>query len=174
MFYCKKKLHLVDYSKYRQCPVCKKDAKRLWEKANPDKVKACKQREYLKNREKRIVTNTNGYKARYADPIKRAKILQTTSNYKKRFPVKNAALASKRRAAQLQRTPKWLTSVHLSQIELFYEAANKLTKEFGIPMEVDHIIPLQGKIVSGLHVPWNLQVITQAENCSKNNSFGGY
>jgi hypothetical protein len=81
------------------------------------------------------------------------------------FLAKNA----KDRAAKLQRTPKWLTLLHYEQIEMFYEAATILTKELGILMSVDHIIPLQGKNVSGLHVPWNLQVISKSENSQKRN-----
>lgn len=90
-------------------------------------------------------------------------------NYRKTNPGKVNAWTAKRRAAKLQRTPKWLTSLHYQQIELFYDAAAKLTKEFGIKMEVDHIIPLQGKNVSGLHVPWNLQVSPLKDNRSKSN-----
>lgn len=79
-------------------------------------------------------------------------------------------MTAARRSAKLQRTPKWLTQTHLQQIGIFYDAASKLTKEFGIKMEVDHVVPLQGKNVSGLHVPWNLQVLPKSINCSKGNS----
>lgn len=89
--------------------------------------------------------------------------------YKKDNPGKINALKAKRKAAKLQRTPKWLTSLHLEHIEMFYASAAALTKEFGISMQVDHIVPLQGKNVSGLHVPWNLQVITAQENAYKGN-----
>lgn len=68
-----------------------------------------------------------------------------------------------------KRTPKWLSKLQNDHIKLFYEAAVKMTKEIGIKFDVDHIIPLQGKNTSGLHVPWNLQVITETENCIKHN-----
>lgn len=82
--------------------------------------------------------------------------------------------AAKRRASKLQRTPNWLSSLQLEHIKLFYEAAAQMTKETNIQFDVDHIVPLQGEIVSGLHVPWNLQVITNEDNCRKGNKFNGF
>jgi hypothetical protein len=76
---------------------------------------------------------------------------------------------AKRHASKLQRTPKWLTKDQLKEIENFYILARKKTLETGILHEVDHIVPLKprSKLVSGLHVPWNLQVITKEENVKK-------
>jgi len=85
---------------------------------------------------------------------------------------KKAALEGKRRAAILQRTPKWLTEDDLWIIEEAYELAALRTKMLGFPWHVDHVIPLQGRNVSGLHTPANLQIIPGAENVRKHNHWG--
>ena len=84
---------------------------------------------------------------------------------------KRAAYQGKRKAAQLQRTPKWLTESDLRMIEAKYSLAAMLTRETGVPHHVDHIIPLQGKKVSGLHVFSNLRVIPGEENVKKSNRY---
>jgi hypothetical protein len=82
------------------------------------------------------------------------------------------ARTRKRQAAKLKRTPKWLTQDDLWMMEQAYELAVLRTKLFGFSWEVDHIIPLQGKNVSGLHVPTNLQVIPMIVNRSKSFKYG--
>jgi predicted nucleic acid-binding Zn ribbon protein len=65
--------------------------------------------------------------------------------------------------------PPWLTTEHKQQIfELFLEAKH-LSHDTGVQHEVDHIHPLNGKGFCGLHVPWNLQILTKAENRAKSN-----
>jgi len=70
-----------------------------------------------------------------------------------------------------QRTPPWITSEHVAQINAMNLEAKKLSLSTGVRHEVDHIVPLRGKTVSGLHVPWNLQIITKSKNASKRNHF---
>jgi len=82
-------------------------------------------------------------------------------------PGKINAKTARRRAAKLRATPPWLTKKHWKLIEDKYVEAAKLTKETGIPHEVDHIVPLQGINVRGLHVPWNLRVVTRPINRRK-------
>jgi hypothetical protein len=91
--------------------------------------------------------------------------------YRKRFPEKHAVKEARRRTAKLRRTPAWLTPDDFWIIEQAYDLAATRSKLFGVPWEVDHIIPLQGKFVSGLHVPINLQVIPAVVNRAKTNHF---
>lgn len=78
---------------------------------------------------------------------------------------------AKRHAAKLHRTPAWLTVEDYWLIEQAYELAALRTKMFGFSWHVDHVLPLQGTKVSGLHVVGNLQVIPGIENVRKANKF---
>lgn len=83
----------------------------------------------------------------------------------------DAAKTAKRRALKLQATPKWLTTEQFLKILAKYKEAKYLEQKTGIKYHVDHIVPLQGVAVCGLHVPWNLQVITAEENIRKHNKW---
>ena len=83
-------------------------------------------------------------------------------------------ISAKRHAAKVNRTPSWLTEDDFWLMQEAYNLAALRTKMFGFPWHVDHIIPLQGKTVSGLHVPKNLQVIPGVENLRKSNKYGVY
>lgn len=85
-------------------------------------------------------------------------------------PAKRNAASAKRHAAKLNATPHWLTQEHLDQIEMCYVEALALRMYTGQEYHVDHIVPLQGKAVCGLHVPWNLRVILAKDNLAKSNT----
>lgn len=93
------------------------------------------------------------------------------SDYAKANKARLNAKTRKRQAAKLQRTPKWLTENDYKVMWGFYEVAAMLSKHNGEPWEVDHKIPLQGQLVSGLHVPSNLQLMRGFDNRSKANKF---
>jgi hypothetical protein len=78
---------------------------------------------------------------------------------------------AKRHTAKMKRRPKWLSKQQLEEIKDFYVMAKELESIFPWKQHVDHVIPLQGKTVSGLHVPWNLQIIPASWNISKGNRY---
>lgn len=90
------------------------------------------------------------------------------ASYRREKPHRYAGYVAKRNAAKLRATPVW---ADLDAILQFYEDASRMTRETGIKHEVDHIVPLQGKFVCGLHCEANLQVLTKRENISKHNKW---
>lgn len=118
-----------------------------------------------KNREKRIETKKNWYKRN------KAKSYGYVKKYKQTHKAKVNSYNTKRRLAKTNQMPKWLTIEQLRQIDEIYMQVEILNKTSNIRYSVDHIVPLQGKNVSGLHVPWNLRVLPLSENCSKKNKF---
>ena len=122
---------------------------------------------HKKNRDRKIAA---GNKYRFANP---EKIKLNGRNWAKNNKGKRNAQTMRRIAAKKQATPKWLSPEDHEKINQFYILASEITKESGIPHEVDHIVPLQGKEVRGLHVPWNLQILPRSQNRSKMNKIVG-
>lgn len=74
----------------------------------------------------------------------------------------------KRKRSTKLRIPKWADMRAINEV---YKERKRIELETGIPHEVDHIVPLHGKLVCGLHVHYNLRVITKDENQAKRNNF---
>lgn len=136
-----------------------------WAKENEERKKQADRRYYYKNAEK-IAKTTKIYREKNKERIK-----ERYNIYRKENSAKINALNAKRHAAKMKRTPKWLTKEDKDLIESIYREAHAKTKQEGIHYHVDHIYPLQGKTVSGLHVPSNLQILSAKENISKNNRY---
>lgn len=123
-----------------------------WREANPDRVKELA----LEERRRR--------KERWDKFLEQERL-----RYRRAFgtdPGKYAAKGAARRCAKLRATPPWCDLAAIADI---YRLARKLTEETGIEHDVDHIIPLRGKNVCGLHIPINLQILTSTENRKKFN-----
>ena len=74
-----------------------------------------------------------------------------------------------RKRAVTRATPPWLDDWDRDYIVLVYDLARQITKQTGIKHHVDHVIPLRGKNVCGLHADWNLQILPATENAKKGN-----
>lgn len=129
---------------------------------NKESESAKRKARYQQNKDKENATNNAWYEANRDKKL--AKGREWYSNNK---ALVNAS-TTKRRLAKLQRTPPW---ADMSAIAEFYVEAKRLEELTGIQFHVDHIVPLQGELVSGLHVPANLQLLPAHENLSKSNSF---
>lgn len=129
---------------------------RKYKAANRAKIRAAERAYYAANRDKRAVY----FREYYAANVE--KLTARVRAYHAKNPGAHSALIARRRAERYQATPPW---VNMSAIKAIYaEAAAK-------GLTVDHIVPLKGRTVSGLHVPWNLQLLTKSENSKKHNRF---
>jgi 5-methylcytosine-specific restriction endonuclease McrA len=118
---------------------------------------------------------------RHYDPIKardarrrhqqgnREDYRRRNSAYDVLHKAERAAREGFRRAQKLNATPTWLTEAQKTEILALYQLREQLSLEKGIIYHVDHIVPLINKDVCGLHVPWNLRVVTEEENLKKGN-----
>lgn len=136
---------------------------------NSEKIRTATKEYYENNKEIVLEKQTQYYLEN------RERIAISGREYRKRNAYanrdKSLAAYAKYRATKLNATPDWLTEDHLEEIKDFYTACLLFKMYTGEHYHVDHIVPLQNDIVCGLHVPWNLQILTAFENTSKGNKF---
>lgn len=148
-----------------RCKSCRSARNLRWHYDNRERARKNRKASYDKNADQQRAAST---KWRLENPE------WHSANYRDwalRNRAKLTAKENERRAAKMRATPPWLTDRHRKEIQMVFEKAAQLTAATGIPHHVDHIVPLKGKSVSGLHVPWNLQILTAFENISKKNRF---
>ena len=127
-----------------------------------DAGKRSKQQYYEQNKEKVI---ERAKKQAIEDKRKYKKV------WKQANPEEVKASQNDRRRRHKNATPAWLTDADKREIRRIYREAISRTARMGVVYVVDHVIPLRGKTVCGLHVPTNLAVITAEENYRKTNKY---
>lgn len=156
-FFTKKKKAL--YGVHQWCKNCFSSYNKNRYEQNKDQIKNNALNYYKENKEKR-----QQYKKDNAE-----KINKYSRDYYKKNPVVYKIQAVKRRANMLHATPVWLNEDQHKNIKSIYNLCKEKEIETGLKWHVDHIVPLLGSNVCGLHVPWNLQVITAKQNLTKGN-----
>lgn len=136
---------------------------RAWNAANPERKNELHREWSIRNHEK-VRDKFQAWLSENADKMREQQRLYRASN-----PGKMNALSAKKRAIKRQATPAWLTPEQTAQIEMFYIVARRLSDETCVKHHVDHIEPLAGENACGLHVPWNLQILTATANIKKGN-----
>jgi hypothetical protein len=142
------------------CGDCARELKREYNKTSLV-AKVGKARSQKNNR-----ASANARNRKYAE-THREELRLKNAAYGKANPDKGCAKATRYRATKLNATPSWADHVAIGMI---YRAA-EVIRITGFDVHVDHVVPLQGKRVTGLHVHNNLRVIQANANRSKSNHF---
>ena len=150
------------------CKVCHKAGRQTEEvkarrRATYDPTK--RKEAYQKRKDRALARNREYYREN-----KERKLSYGKKHYQQNKS-KYAEYTRTRQAKILQRTPDWLSEDHKAELQDFYWLAKDLTAVSGETYHVDHIVPLQGDNVCGLHVPWNLQILPADINLSKGNRY---
>jgi hypothetical protein len=154
-----KALRKANYEKDRQANI---EKARVWKKRNPTKVLASQRSRATVNRHKNRAARKAWEKK---NPTA---ALESFKRYRERNrPKIRARLAVSKQGREKRRVP-WANQ---DAILAIYRQAEYMTRTTGRLHVVDHIIPLQGRTVSGLHVETNLRVVEHHENARKHNAW---
>lgn len=150
------------------CRDCQSEIKNKYYTENSERLKEYS-RNYVNNNMEATVKKVAAW--RIKNPDKRSE--QNKKRYYSNISKSRAdsrKIAAGRRFVKNNATPEWLSAIEKAQIQEFYDVAVAKSIQTGIKYEVDHIHPLKGNNFTGLHVPWNLQILSKKENRSKSNN----
>ena len=172
--------------KTNYCIDCHKESTKIWRKNNKEHLREVERKRRIKN-PKRCDVYKEQWRNRNADKVKESaklyreknkkiiaekrlktrfenieKFKENEKKYRKNHASYYLAQCNKRRADKLNATPKWADMQKIK--EIYIDAKNK-------GLTVDHVIPLKGKLVCGLHVETNMQLLTSIENSKKGNKY---
>jgi len=158
----KRKLPSGNYTLQSWCKGCQKENLRAWRKSKWASDEDWREQQKLKAASYR--ENNPEFKEKVI--LRQREISRKHYQNNKSYYISKDA---KRRANKLSATPKWLSSEQRARIDNIYKVCKSVSEKTGKTHHVDHIVPLQGENVCGLHVPWNLAIIPAEMNLTKGN-----
>jgi hypothetical protein len=158
---------MVQYQKDNRGSVL--DKNRAWATAHPDRIRESSSGGSRRHRAKFPLAAAEATAKWRAKPGNREHTIAYGKAYREQFPEKVRNAATSRRKSVQQATPSW---ANLDLIDFFYGTSQYMTASTGYKWSVDHVVPLRGKNVSGLHVHNNLLVMPLTDNMNKGNHHG--
>ena len=149
--------------------VLRRAAQKRYAEKHKDKVSSAIKKWNSENKEKMLEAAKRHYeKIKNSEEFKKLNSSKTRE-WARKNPDKVLEQSARKRATKLKRVPCWLTDADFKEIKQIYLTAKEQSDKEGKKYHVDHIVPLQGENVCGLHVPWNLQILEASENIKKGN-----
>lgn len=152
-----------------------REAVTRWAERNPDKI-AQYQRTSRRRRRKEIAEYRKLPRVRAAETKQHREYVRRNRDrileHQRQWYAKNPhvfILHSRIRRQTMRLQQAWMTPENASKIADIYRECRQISEQTGIPHEVDHVMPVNGVDSCGLHVPWNLRIVTRAVNRSKGN-----
>jgi hypothetical protein len=151
--------------------VLRRAAQKRYAEKHKDKVSSAIKKWNSEHKEKMLEAAKRHYeKIKSNDEFKKLNASKVRE-WASKNPHKVLEQSARKRATKLKRVPCWLTDSDFKEIKQIYLNAKERSDKEGKKYHVDHIIPLRGKYVSGLHVPSNLRILLAEENLVKSNKF---
>lgn len=176
---CKKCIPIASKDYYERKKELIKNKSKQFYNDNKEDCLASQKKYYTNNKKEILAKNkiyvSNNRENTYKNQTKwannnRNKVNESQKKWRENNKGIKNSLTAKRRASRKKATPPWISKAQLAEITDIYKQAKELEAIFfNRKFHVDHIVPLQGKNVSGLHVPWNLQILTAEDNIRKGN-----
>jgi len=190
---CKKVKNKSEFTKRKDskcgvvsaCKMCHKLISIEYRKQNHERILKSSREWRYRNKDNKLyklknLESSNSYysknkeKCNYRSKCYRDNNKEKLASYDKKYrennkDIKNSICA--KRMAKKKSSTFINTNYEKEQIRLLYKLSSVLSEETGIKHHVDHILPIQGKLICGFHCLNNLQVITQKENSKKSNKY---